>query len=257
MEYRVHLKQFDGPLDLLIHLIDKAEVDIKDIFVSEITSEFLSYMTELDELVYAKSRSLFPPVLKETDGDETEEDPGEALIRQLREYKAFKEAAKTMRELAHEAYGMRTKPPEEFPLPPKEIILRDTTVERLFAAMLSVLGRCGEEKQREHVHTVQKDEFTVRGCTRRIRGVLRSENGKTTFGRLTDGAGRSEIIVTFMSLLEMISNGEIRLEQTDYCGEITIFGVKLLSDDNTVNYIDEQDWTAADKENAFEIIMGN
>ena len=57
----------------------------------------------------------------------------------------------------------------------------------------------------------------------------------------TDGAGRSEIIVTFMSLLEMISNGEIRLEQTDYCGEITIFGVKLLSDDNTVNYIDEQD----------------
>ena len=216
MEYRVHLKQFDGPLDLLIHLIEKAEVDIKDIFVSEITSEFLSYMTELDELdmeqasefltvaatlVYAKSRSLFPPVLKETDGDETEEDPGEALIRQL----------------------------------------RDTTVERLFAAMLSVLGRCGEEKQREHVHTVQKDEFTVRGCTRRIRGVLRSENGKTTFGRLTDGAGRSEIIVTFMSLLEMISNGEIRLEQTDYCGEITIFGVKLLSDDNTVNYIDEQD----------------
>ena len=111
MEYRVHLKQFDGPLDLLIHLIEKAEVDIKDIFVSEITSEFLSYMTELDELdmeqasefltvaatlVYAKSRSLFPPVLKETDGDETEEDPGEALIRQLREYKAFKEAAKTM-----------------------------------------------------------------------------------------------------------------------------------------------------------------
>ena len=83
MEYRVHLKQFDGPLDLLIHLIEKAEVDIKDIFVSEITSEFLSYMTELDELdmeqasefltvaatlVYAKSRSLFPPVLKETDG---------------------------------------------------------------------------------------------------------------------------------------------------------------------------------------------
>lgn len=141
----------------------------------EQASEFL---TVAATLVYAKSRSLFPPVLKETDGDEAEEDPGEALIRQLREYKAFKEAAKTMRELAHEAYGMRTKPPEEFPLPPKEIILRDTTVERLFAAMLSVLGRCGEEKQREHVHTVQKDEFTVRGCTRRIRGVLRSENGK-------------------------------------------------------------------------------
>lgn len=126
-------------------------------------------------------------------------------------------------------------------MPPKEIILRDTTVERLFAAMLSVLGRCGEEKQRRACSHRSKGRVHGSRLYRRIRGVLRSENGKTTFGRLTDGAGRSEIIVTFMSLLEMISNGEIRLEQTDYCGEITIFGVKLLSDDNTVNYIDEQD----------------
>lgn len=256
MDYRVHLKQFEGPLDLLLHLIEKAEVDIKDIFVSEITSEFLSYMTELDDLdmeqasefltvaatlVYAKSRSLFPPAPKEPADGEPDEDPGEALIRQLREYKAFKEAAKTMRELAHEAYGMRTKPPEEFPLPPKEIILRETTVQRLFAAMLAVLGRCDEKEQGEHVHTVRKDEFTVRSCTRRIRRVLSESSGKTTFGRLIDGAERIEVIVTFMSLLEMISNGEIRLEQSDYCGEITVLRVNLLSEDDTVNYMDEQE----------------
>lgn len=167
MEYRVHLKQFDGPLDLLIHLIEKAEVDIKDIFVSEITSEFLSYMTELDELdmeqasefltvaatlVYAKSRSLFPPVLKETDGDETVEDPGEALIRQLREYKAFKEAAKTMRELAHEAYGMRTKPPEEFPLPPKEIIFATRRLSDCLPPCFRCLDAAGGEAKRACSH---------------------------------------------------------------------------------------------------------
>lgn len=92
MEYRVHLSQFSGPLDLLLHLVEKAEVDIKDIFVSEITSEFLEYLKEIDELdmeqassfltvaatlVYMKSRSLFPPAPKE---EEEEEDPGELLI---------------------------------------------------------------------------------------------------------------------------------------------------------------------------------
>ena len=153
MEYRVHLSQFSGPLDLLLHLVEKAEVDIKDIFVSEITSEFLEYLKEIDELdmeqassfltvaatlVYMKSRSLFPPAPKE---EEEEEDPGELLIRQLREYKTFKEASETMRELAHEAARMHSKLPEEFPVPPAEIILKDTTTQKLFEAMLSALPK--------------------------------------------------------------------------------------------------------------------
>ena len=93
--YHVHIKQFDGPLDLLLFLIEKAEVDIREVFVSEITSEFLNYLSELDELdmdqassfitvaatlVYMKSRSLMPKPRSEND-DEEEEDPGEALIR--------------------------------------------------------------------------------------------------------------------------------------------------------------------------------
>ncbi|MBQ3132506.1 MAG: segregation/condensation protein A, partial [Clostridia bacterium] len=100
MSYEVKLSRFEGPLDLLLHLIEQAEVDIKDIFISEITSQYLEYMNQIEELdmdtasefltmaatlVYIKSRSLLPRPPKET--TEEEEDPAEALIRQLREYR--------------------------------------------------------------------------------------------------------------------------------------------------------------------------
>ena len=253
MEYRVHLSQFSGPLDLLLHLVDKAEVDIKDIFVSEITSEFLEYLKEIDELdmeqassfltvaatlVYMKSRSLFPPAPKE---EEEEEDPGELLIRQLREYKTFKEASETMRELAHEAARMHSKLPEEFPVPPAEIILKDTTTQKLFEAMLSALNRGEEPEKRETLHEVTADAFTIRSCSRRVRDVLRSNNGKTCFEELTEGASKMEIIVTFMALLEMISCGEIRLSQERYCGRIDIYALKLIRDDEKISYMDEEE----------------
>ena len=252
MEYRVHLSQFSGPLDLLLHLVEKAEVDIKDIFVSEITSEFLEYLKEIDELdmeqassfltvaatlVYMKSRSLFPPAPKE---EEEEEDPGELLIRQLREYKTFKEASETMRELAHEAARMHSKLPEEFPVPPAEIILKDTTTQKLFEAMLSALNRGEEPEKRETLHEVTADAFTIRSCSRRVRDVLRSNNGKTCFEELTEGASKMEIIVPFMALLEMISCGEIRLSQERYCGRIDIYALKLIRDDEKISYMDEE-----------------
>lgn len=239
---------------MLLHLVEKAEVDIKDIFISEITTEFLEYVRRLDEpdpdqtsefltvaatLVYAKSRSLFPPEPK-TD-EEEEEDPAEQLVRRLREYKAFKEASEKMRALAADAAGMHIKPPEEFPLPPREIILRDTTVERLFEAMLAAVERVREPEKAPSVHAVKRDSFTVRSCARKIRDRLVANKGKTTFSELIDGAGRMEIIVTFMSLLEMISGGEIRVEQRRYCGEIEIFEQKLIKDDGRINYMDEQD----------------
>ena len=253
MAYRVHLSQFSGPLDLLLHLVEKAEVDIMDIFVSEITSEFLEYLKEIDELdmeqassfltvaatlVYMKSRSLFPPAPKE---EEEEEDPGELLIRQLREYKTFKEASETMRELAHEAERMHSQLPEEFPVPPAEIILKDTTTQKLFEAMLSALNRGEEPEKRETLHEVTADAFTIRSCSRRVRDVLRSNNGKTCFEELTEGASKMEIIVTFMALLEMISCGEIRLSQERYCGRIDIYALKLIRDDEKISYMDEEE----------------
>ena len=250
--YHVHIKQFDGPLDLLLYLIEKAEVDIREIYVSEITSEFLGYLSQLDEvdmetassfisvaatLVYMKSRSLMPKPRREE--EEEEEDPGEALIRQLREYKAFKEASENMRALYEEAAAMRTRLPMEFPLPPREIILKDPSVEGLYNALLKALGRAEREESEAPVRAVTADTFTIRACTGEIRKSLRAVGGRLMFLTYVEGRCKLEIIVTFMALLEMTRRGEIRLAQDKDFGDIAIVEAKLIADDENISYDDE------------------
>lgn len=252
--YQVHIKQFDGPLDLLLYLIEKAELDIREVFVSEITSEFLSYLSELDELdmdmassfisvaatlVYMKSRSLMPKPRRED--EEEEEDPGEALIRQLREYKAFKEASEGLRGLFCEASLMHSRLPMEFPLPPREIVLKDTTVEGLYHALLVALNRLPEEEKEAPVRSVDADKFTIRACTGAIRTRLKASNGKINFLDYVEGMGKMEIIVTFMSLLEMMRRGEIHMRQEKDFGDIAITEAVLLTDDESISYDDELD----------------
>ena len=250
--YHVHIKQFDGPLDLLLYLIEKAEVDIREVFISEITSEFLSYLTELDELdmdqassfiavaatlVYMKSRSLMPKPRPEE--EEEEEDPGEALIRQLREYKAFKEASAELRGLWSEAGLMHGRLPMEFPLPPQEIILKDTSVEGLYHALLTALKRLPEDEQSEPVRSVNADRFTIRSCSGNIRSALHASGGRIMFLEFVEGKAKVEIIVTFMALLEMVRRGEIRLSQKQGFGDIAINEAALIDNDEDISYDDE------------------
>ena len=132
--YVVSLKQFDGPLDLLLSLVQHAKIDIQDIFVSQITEQYLESMAGVDELdmdsaseflamaatlMEIKSRALLPaPPEPEEEGEET---PEQALIRQLTEYKAFKELSQDMRKLEDEARSLISKLPEEYPLPPPPV----------------------------------------------------------------------------------------------------------------------------------------
>lgn len=251
MDYRIHTGQFEGPLDLLLYLVEKAEVDIRDVFMSEITSQFLEYVRQLDvfdmeqasefiyiaaTLIYVKSRSFFPREINEEDSDE---DPEVRLIRQLQEYKLFKQISSRMRELNLDAELMRTKPPEEFAVPPPEIILRNTNADSLFAAMLRALDKQDSPRKLEQVHEIVADRFTVRSCAGKIRSELSLGSGQLMFSRLIDGAPRMEVIVSFMALLEMFSNGEIRLEQERAFEDIRIIALKLRSDDDDINYVDE------------------
>ncbi len=252
MSYEVHLKQFDGPLDLLLHLIEQAEVDIKDIFISEITSQYLAYMRELDELdmetasefiamaatiVYIKSRSLLPKPPKEGD----EEDPEQALIRQLTEYRAFKQASAMLEDLSKKAQGMFTRLPEEFLLPPQEFILTESSTEELKAAFLSVLNRERLEAAAEALtQHISADRFTVRTQLAKIRRIL-TDRPSVRFEELFEAnATKLERIVTFMALLEMIMHGEVRLKQREPFEPITLVAVKLLENDSDIEYIDEQ-----------------
>jgi len=254
MAYEVRLRQFEGPLDLLLHLIEDAEVDIKDIFISEITTQYLEYMARLDELdmdmasefltmaatlVYIKSRSLLPRTPKD---DEEEEDPAEVLIRQLREYKAIKEAGAHLEILLDKAHGMFTKLPEEFLLPPQDITWEESSPSGLFDAFLELLNRRKDESAREiHSQEVRADTYTVRTQLVRIRAMLRGRD-QMNFEELFElGALKMEMIVTFMALLDMLTRGEVHLKQSEPYAPITIIpGSLIMEDDADFEYMDEQ-----------------
>lgn len=253
MAYQVHLSQFDGPLDLLLHLIEQAEVDIKDIFVSEITAQYLAYMEEIDgldmdtasefltmaaTLLYIKSRQLLPRPPKET---EDEEDPEVLLIRQLREYKAFKQAGEELRQLFESARGAYTRLPEEYLLPPQEINLSGAALSDLTQAFFALLHAEAERRgdPENPLHQVRQDAFTVRRKLTELRELLR-EGREMAFEELFLGqASKMEKIVTFMALLEMISRAEIELHQSEPFAPIRLRAAELLDDDEGFDYMDE------------------
>ena len=227
MPYIVSLKQFDGPLDLLLTLISKAKVDIQDIFVSEITEQYLETMKLVDELdmdssseflqmaatlLEIKSRAMLPKPPKPESEDELS--PEEALIKQLTEYKQFKEASERMHQLEEEARALMTKMPEEYPLPPPNIEITGLTLDKLVRAFQRVLARAEASEQAENManREILRDQFTVSGCMSRIARKLRG--GRFAFSELFDERmSRAELITMFSALLEMAKLGRVHIEQ--------------------------------------------
>ena len=252
-DYQVNISKFEGPLDLLLHLIQRAEIDIRDIFVSEITSQYLSYMDQLDDvdmdkasefltmaatLLYIKSRQLLPKPAEPM--EETEEDPEEALIRQLKDYKAFKEASQNLKKMFEEAQSSMTRLPEDIPLPPQKVDLLETTMDGLYKAFLDMLERAEHAEETRKSHKVKADTYTVRKQSVKIRKILALAKDKIRFEELFDEQPRKmEVIVTFMALLEMISHGEIHLSQSRPFAPITLSAKKLLDEDSEIEYMDE------------------
>ena len=227
MPYIVSLKQFDGPLDLLLTLISNAKVDIQDIFVSEITEQYLETMKLVDELdmdsaseflqmaatlLEIKSRAMLPKPPKPENEDELS--PEEALIKQLTEYKQFKEASERMHQLEEEARALMTKMPEEYPLPPPNIEITGLTLDKLVRAFQRVLARAEASEQAENManREIRRDQFTVSGCMSRIARKLRG--GRFAFSELFDERmSRAELITMFSALLEMAKLGRVHIEQ--------------------------------------------
>ena len=251
MAYNVRLAQFEGPLDLLLHLIEDAKLDIKDIFVSEITAQYLSYMDQLDELemdtasefltmaatlLYIKSRSLLPRPPKD---EEEEEDPEVVLIRQLREYKAFKELSAELDALREKNGGFYTKLPEELLLPPQEYDILSSDLNSLYDALLTVLSKVQERTGRAPQKNVQADAFTIREQLQKIRAML-GERHSVRFEELFEGAFvKMEVIVTMMALMDMLKRNEVSAKQEKQYGSIEITALHLLEDDADMEYADE------------------
>ena len=234
MPYIVSLKQFDGPLDLLLTLISNAKIDIQDIFVSEITEQYLETMKLVDELdmdsaseflqmaatlLEIKSRAMLPKPPKPEDPDELT--PEEALIRQLEEYRQFKEVSARMHELEEQARALLTKLPEEYPLPPPTIEITGLTLDKLVKAYRKVLERAARVEAADLLanREIRRDTHTVANCMARISRRIR--RGRCSFAELFDAEfTRQEIVTMFMALLELIKLNRVHVTQENAYDEI-------------------------------------
>ena len=233
MAYVVELKQYEytGPLDLLLDMISHAKINIREIFVSEITEQYLEAMKQIGDLdmdsaseflqmaatlVEIKSRALLPKPPEPEDPEE--ESPEEALIRQLEEYKKFKEISREMKQLEDEAREYITKLPEEYPLPPPTIELTGLT--------LTVLKRLEEQAESEQFENfsrreVRREVFTVGQCMARIKKRVKS--GPVSFFSLfEDAPAKEEVITVFLALLELLKLSQVKATQKDEYEDILI-----------------------------------
>ena len=235
MAYIIQLKQFEGPLDLLLHLISRAKVDIKDIFVSEITEQYLASLHGLDELdmdvasefltmaatlLEIKSRALLPrPPQPE---DEEGETPEQALIRRLEEYKLYKESAGRMKEFEQAAMKVFSKLPEEYPLPPQPVELTGLSLEGLVRAMERILARQAQVDEPGRVfRAITRDRFTIEQCVFNLTARLRK--GPVLFtDMLSPEVTRDEIVTYFMAMLELLKLGRLRARQERAYDDILI-----------------------------------
>ena len=227
MALTLHLKDFEGPLDMLLFLIGKAKIDIRDIFVSDVTDQYIQSVREAEDLdmddasafinmaatlIEIKSRALLP---KPPAPEDEEEDPEKALIRQLEEYQRYKQASEALHTLEEAAARMFSKLPEEYPLPPPTFELTGLDLEGLVRAFGDVLARAEKRAGEENAFAsrrIVRDAYDVPGCVRHIlRGVRR---GAMKFYELfSPEPTRDEVVTLFLALLELIRLGKVIVRQ--------------------------------------------
>src|ERR1700738_4334193 len=237
-EYKFELEVFEGPLDLLLYLIKRDEVDIYDISIERVTTQYLEYletfrMLDLEiagefvvmaaNLIYIKSRNLLPVHQQPPEEEGEEEDPRWDLIRQLIEYKKFKDAAFQLhhRELLQE--GLIVRVPEKPEFENSGTLLKsEVGIFDLINAFQKVLKKI--EKKREDLREIFEESFTV---SDKIDFIMRTVLGKKSvafFDLFATAASRTEIAVTFLALLELIRMHPIRVFQDGLFADIEIRG---------------------------------
>ncbi len=239
VDYDTVLDDFEGPLDLLLHLININKINIEDIFVSKVTGQFLNYIEYMKtrpsrnvdkeseylamaaQILYIKSKSLLPVV--EIDDEEMggAEEEREELIRQLkeREMELIKERTPKLKDL--ETVGYFFKDPDK-DVSKVKVVYKDFTIDAMLQAFANLLLR-NESLQREkdNVKEIPKDVYTVQDRVGFIRDKL-AKSSELKFEELFTSFTRSEIITTFQALLEMLKFQFVTVRQDGTFGSITI-----------------------------------
>lgn len=235
-DYKVSLEIFEGPLDLLLYLIKKDEVDIYDISLERVTTQYLNYietfkLLNIDlasefismaaNLMYIKSRTLLPKREQPPEEDADEDDPRWELIRQLIEYKKFKDAAGFLhrREVEQEQIFAHTalndpKPEDEAPLP-----LAEASIFDLIRAFQNVLKRFDEARD---FGDIVDDRYTVSDKIDYLMTTIAPGQSISLQSIFAQASSKVEVIVTFLALLELMKMNQFRARQTGLLGEINI-----------------------------------
>ncbi len=231
-QYRFRLENFEGPLDLLLHLIKDAKLDIMQVKLADITEQYLEYMTDIDSidmdrasefiivaatLIEIKSKSLLPVEQEELP---EEEDSEALLLQRLKEYELFKQTGQRLKEIEdiNKLYRAPGKETEKV-----KIVIKDMVLDKLLDAFANLLAKKearGEEKPQPK--KIVKDRFTVAEKMLSIRDYAR-QNRRFVFEDLySEDMTKSEMINVFLALLELLKLQSIRVEQAGQFNQISI-----------------------------------
>lgn len=239
--FELKLSVFEGPLDLLLHLIEREELDITTVSLAQVTDQYWGYLhsaSGLDpealaefiaigaRLLYIKSRALLPE-LRPRPRDEDKEDVGEQLAQMLVEYKRFRQAAETFRDLeerGQRAYP-RLAPSKGVVLPPG---LKGVTLDGLLSIFQEALSRQPAEELTEGA--ILREPVTVDEKMETVMTAVDRGRGRASFRALVEACtSRTEVIVVFLAVLELMKAGRVSAEQEESFGDIALVATPVPS----------------------------
>ena len=229
-EYNIKLEAFEGPLALLLHLIEKNRIDIYDIPVAEVTEQYLAYLRAWSEfnievatefltmastLLLIKSRMLLPkPVMPEEAAGTEEEDPRADLVERLVEYRRYREAAESLQRLFFLRQRHVRRLPVNFTV--ERALPRGLTIDDLLAAFSALWETVAEE-----FRTIAREEITVQDKMNDILALMEEGEGPVEFRQALKRSGsKAEMISTFLAILELIRLRRVRIRQPEAFGPI-------------------------------------
>jgi len=243
MSYKIKLEMFEGPLDLLLYLIKKNDLDISDIPITKITEQYMEYiemmkMLDLDivgdflvmaaTLMQIKSRMLLPPDPIEQEEDEI--DPRDELARKLYEYKKFKEIADALQEKEEKRRDLFPRAIDEEAMERLKEDAKEVYFEANLFDLINALTDALKKVPKEIIHQIAKDEFTVDEKIHEILHCLIDQPSVMLKSLFKKARSKMEVIVTFLAILELIRLKEIKITQKKIFDDIEV----LRNKDNMV-----------------------
>ncbi|HET7629215.1 MAG TPA: segregation/condensation protein A [Bacillales bacterium] len=235
------LDAFEGPLDLLLHLVNRMEIDIHDISITEITDQYLRFIHAMQELqldvagdylvmaatlLHVKSKMLLPNEEIDVEDDEYEafaEDPREELIRRLVEYRKYKIVSERLRERESRWQQAYAKPP--VPLgEPQAKVLGERSVYDLAAALQKMIRRKLVQVPRKT--KIRRQEWSVKDRMNEIMTVFKEAPGRKSFSDFYDPDDREHLVTTFLAVLELMKKRKVACKQEGNFSEISIYELK-------------------------------